>query len=462
MYLKASSWQQRYNADNIYTLRCEISDKPGMLGKIASAIGNTGAQIGDIKLAGLDADNKVRDITVYCTDKKLIDNVKSNVAKIDGVNVLEVLDDIMEIHRRGAIEVKSRINITSLTDLRMVYTPGVADVCTAIEDDPSKAWDYTGLCDRVAVVTDGTAVLGLGNIGAVPSLPVMEGKAAIFAEFTGISAIPILVDSTDPKTIIDTVKMIAPSFGAIQLEDIAAPSCFEVEDALREALDIPVFHDDQHGTATVTLAALINALKITGKKPEDCTVLMLGAGAAGIAISKILKDFGIKDIVVYDSGGAIYKGRTEKMNPYKTKLAEYTNNKGEKGDLAEGFKGKDIFIGVAQPNMVSKEMIASMADNPICFPLSNPVGEITCEEAIEAGAAVTADGRGVNNALAYPGLFRGALNVNANAITSQMQVAAAQKLADISPEGSLLPDMLDRNVHKQVADAVSAAWVANK
>ncbi len=462
MYLKGSSWQERYLANQVYTLRCRIAEKPGMVGKIAQAIGTCDVHVGTIDLVELGATDQNREILVFCKTTDQLDKVVNAVNAIQDAKVLEVVDEVAEIHRRGTIQMVSRVPIETLTDLRMVYTPGVADACLMIKEDTDQAWEMTGICDRVAIVTNGTAVLGLGAIGPLASLPVMEGKAAIFAEFTGISAVPVLIDSNDVDTIVETVVLTAGSYGAIQLEDIAAPACFEIEDKLRARLNIPVFHDDQHGTATVVLAALINALKQTGRKPQDSTVLMLGAGAAGIAISKILIDFGIKDIVVYDSAGAIYKGRTEKMNQYKEKLAEITNSNKVTCPLAQGFKDKDIFIGVAQPNMVTKDMIASMADNPIVFPLSNPVGEISKEEARQAGAAVTADGRDVNNALAYPGLFRGALDVRAESITSQMQVAAASKLAEISPEGYLLPDMLDREVHMQVAQAVAEEYQKNK
>lgn len=456
MYLDGSSWQERYFCDEIYTIQCRIVDKPGMLGKVISAIGECGGHVGDVHFAGLCEETKSRDITVFCTSEQL-KKIMSAINDIKGAEVENIVDEVFETHRHGAIETFSRMPIQSLSDLRMVYTPGVASICKKIEKDPETAWEWTGICDRVAIVTNGTAVLGLGDIGTLASLPVMEGKAAIFAEFTGISAVPVLIDSKDVDTIVETVALTAGSYGAIQLEDIAAPACFEIEDKLRERLDIPVLHDDQHGTATITLAALINALKQTNRKPEESSVIMLGAGAAGIAISKILLDFGIKDILVYDSAGAVYKGREKGMNKYKEELAEITNKDCFKGELLEGFKGRDIFIGVAQPNMVSKEMIAAMADGPIAFPLSNPVGEISREEAAEAGAAITADGRGINNALAYPGLFRGALNGRAKKITLKMQIAAAKTIAELAPEDRLLPDILDRGVHMQVAEAVEEA-----
>jgi len=340
----------------------------------------------------------------------------------------------------------------------MVYTPGVASVCREVQNSPDAAWELTGICDRVAIVTNGTAVLGLGDIGPVPSLPVMEGKASILAEFVDISAFPILIDTKDVDIFVDTVVRIAPGFGAIQLEDVAAPACFEIEEKLKAKLNIPVFHDDQHGTATIVLAALINALKKTHKKAKQCSVVMLGAGAAGIAVSQILLGFGIRDIVLYDSKGAIYRGRTENMNPYKKRLAEITNRKNQKGPLADGFVGKDIFIGVSRPNMVSKEMIASMAKDPIVLPLANPIGEISKEEAIQAGAAVAADGRDINNALAYPGIFRGALDAKAAEINLEMKLAAAKKIAELAPKNHLLPDILDKEVHKSIAQAVAEAW----
>ncbi|MCX5634743.1 MAG: NAD-dependent malic enzyme [Planctomycetota bacterium] len=456
--MKGTSWQQRYSAPEVFTLRCKILDKPGMFAKLSTALEQAGANMGEISLVGLEDEYKIREITVYLKDKKHLEKLLGIIKPIKEVSVLNVRNDVFETHRRGSIDVVSRMRIKSLTDLRMVYTPGVATVCQEIQKNPQAAWELTGICDGVAVITDGTAVLGLGDIGVLPSLPVMEGKAAIFAEFAGISAFPILIDTKDTKAFIETVALIAPSFGAIQLEDVAAPACFEIEEALKKRLNIPVFHDDQHGTAIVLLAALINALKQTNRKPQQCSVVMLGAGAAGTAISQILLGFGIGDIVVYDSTDAIYRSRTKNMNPYKQRLAEITNKKNQKGTLAEIFIGKDIFIGVSRPNTVSREMIASMAKDPIVFPLSNPVGEISKEEAFAAGAKIAGDGRDINNALAYPGIFRGALDARATDINMAMKLAAAEKLAQLAPQGCLLPDALDKEVHKEVARAVAAAW----
>ncbi len=458
MDINEISWQERYRATFIYTLRCKLEDTPGKLGELTTTIGAAGAHLGDIAIVGVEGNNKIRDISIFCSGKKHLDDVLSRIAKLSGVAIISVRDEILETHRRGTINVVSRAPILSLTDLRKVYTPGVAAVCEKVKADPVSAWDYTGIADRVAVVTNGTAVLGLGNIGVMPSLPVMEGKSSIFAEFAGISAFPILVDSEDVDVVVETVARIAGTFGAIQLEDISAPACFAIEEKLQHKLDIPVCHDDQHGTATVLLAALISALRQTGKDPKKCSALILGAGAAGFAITKMLLNFGIGDIVVYDSQGPIYRGRTKQMNPYKQQLAELTNRKNEQGTLAEGFRGKDIFIGVARPHAVCPEMIASMAKDPLVFPLSNPIGEITVDEARQAGAAIAADGRTINNALAYPGLFRGALDVRATDITPAMLIAAARKLADLAPDDKLLPSMLDHNVHRSVADAVAGAW----
>lgn len=458
MTMKHISWQERYDLPETYTFACKLVDKPAMLAHVIATISKTGAQIGDIKTVGVNDNCKFRDITICCTEKQ-VQEIKDNLSHVDGLEIMGVVDETMEVHRGGLIDILSRYKIESLTDLRMVYTPGVAKSCLEIEKNPETAWDWTGIGNRVAIVTNGTAVLGLGDIGVVPSMPVMEGKSALFSEFAGISAVPILIDSKDPDVIVDTVCHIAASFGAIQLEDISAPACFEIEDKLRERLDIPVFHDDQHGTATVTLATLINGLKRVDKKPEDCRCLILGAGAAGYAIAQILLDFGIKDVVLYDSTGAIYQGRTRKMNKYKQRLADITNKENQQCNFEEAFVGKDIFIGVAKPNMVTQEMVASMNDKAIVLPLSNPIGEITVQDALAAGAAMAADGRRINNALAFPGLFRGALDAKASSITMAMQITAAKTLSALTPEGELLPDILNKDVHVAVAKAVKDCWL---
>jgi malate dehydrogenase (oxaloacetate-decarboxylating) len=460
--LKGTSWQQRYSMKEVFTLQCRILDKPAVMAKLCDIIGKTGSFISDIKLTGAEDQYLLREVTIFSPDKEQIEKIAQQAESTGNIRILNIRNETLQTHNRGSIEVVSRMPIKSLTDLRMVYTPGVAEVCETIQKDNSKIWELTGICDRVAIVTNGTAVLGLGDIGVLGSLPVMEGKASIMAEFVNISAFPILIDSKDPDVFVETVVRIASGFGAIQMEDVAAPECFEIEEKLEKRLNIPVFHDDQHGTATIVLAALINALKLTSKQKENCSVLMLGAGAAGTAVSKILIGFGIGDIVVYDSFGPIYRGRTEKMNKYKQELAHITNKKNQKSSLADGFRDKDIFIGVSRPNMVTGQMIASMAKNPIVFPLSNPVGEISKEDAYQAGAAIAADGRDINNAQAYPGIFRGALDARATKITMAMKIAAAQRIAELSPQGQLLPDAIDRQIHRHIADAVAEAWRKDK
>ncbi|MBN1942540.1 MAG: NADP-dependent malic enzyme [Phycisphaerae bacterium] len=361
----------------------------------------------------------------------------------------------MEAHRGGACEMVAE-PIESNTDLRIVYTPGVARVCKAIQADPELAREFTNIHNTVAIVTNGTAILGLGDIGCVPGMPVMEGKSAIFYNFAQISAVPILVETHDPDEFIETVVRIAPTFGAIQVEDVKAPECFKITRELDARLPIPVMHDDQHGTGTIVLAGLYSALKMVGKKMSNVRCAISGAGASGTGITDLLQQAGVGDVVLCDSKGVVSRGR-DGLNEEKRALAERTNKDNITGALADAMKGADVFIGCSQPNIVSGDMVRSMAKKPILFPLANPVSEISRAEALAAGAAVYADGRAMNNAIAYPGIFRGAMDVRARCITFGMMMAASRALADLVPEGKLLPEMMDPATHAAVARAVAEA-----
>ncbi len=367
------------------------------------------------------------------------------------------LEDVLPLHEKGKTRMVSRCQLDSVADLRKIYTPGVAKVSELIEDNPEAAYEYTSIGDTVAVISNGTAVLGLGDVGVRASMPVMEGKAVILMEMVDISAIPLLLDSTDSDDFVQAASLFSSTFGAILLEDIAAPLCFEVEEKLKNEVDVPVFHDDQHGTAVVVLGALMKALETTGKEAADLRVVINGAGAAGWAIGRYLMNYGIDDVVLCDRCGAIYTGRDEHMNPVKRRIAEDTNAMEETGSLEGVIRGKDLFIGVSGPGLVSEQMVKSMADEPIVFALANPVPEIWPDDAVSAGAAVATDGRHLNNALGFPGLFRGALDARASNINEAMKIAASRALADLAPEGDLVPDFMDREVHRAVADAVAAA-----
>ena len=367
---------------------------------------------------------------------------------------------------KGKIEVVSRAKVDSSEALSLAYTPGVAAPCLEIQKDVNKSFALTRRWNTVAVVTDGTAVLGLGDIGPEAGMPVMEGKCVLFKEFGDVDAIPLCVRSHDVDEIVNTVRLLAGSFGGVNLEDISAPRCFEIERRLKECCDIPIFHDDQHGTAVVTAAALINALKLVGKKLDDIKVVTSGAGAAGIAIIKLLVSLGLKNVVMCDRHGAIYKGR-DNLNKEKEEMAEICNQNMEKGTLAEVLKGADVFIGVSAPGTVTEEMVQSMADKPILFPMANPVPEIMPDLAKKAGAAVVGTGRSdfpnqINNVLAFPGIFRGALDVRAKDINDEMKVAAAYAIASLVDEDKLSPDYIipnafDKRVSKAVAEAVAEA-----
>lgn len=375
----------------------------------------------------------------------------------------------MHYEKKGKIEMVSTVALNSKDDLSLAYTPGVAQPCLEIQKDVEKSYELTRRWNMCLVVTDGTAVLGLGDIGPEAGMPVMEGKCVLFKEFGGVDAFPLCIKSKDVDDIVNTIYLISGSFGGVNLEDISAPRCFEIEQKLKEKCDIPIFHDDQHGTAVITLAGLINALKLTGRKKEESRIVVNGAGAAAIAITKLLLSYGFEDITLCDRTGAIYEGRTEGMNPVKEEMAKVTNPNRKQGTLKDVIEGADIFIGVSAPNSLTQDMVRSMNADPIVFACANPVPEISPDDAAAAGAAVVATGRSdypnqINNVLAFPGIFRGTFDVRAKEINDEMKFAAALAIADIIPESELradyiVPDPLNPEVAKKVAAAVAKAAV---
>jgi malate dehydrogenase (oxaloacetate-decarboxylating) len=381
---------------------------------------------------------------------------------------LTLREEALHMHRvnKGKLESKSKVPVRNARDLSLAYSPGVAEPCKEIYDKPETVYDYTMKGNMVAVVSDGTAVLGLGNIGPEAALPVMEGKAVLFKSFAGVDAFPICLNTTDVDKIVETVKLLEPTFGGVNLEDIAAPNCFAVEERLKKETNIPVFHDDQHGTAIVTVAGLVNALKIVGKKMNEIKVVANGAGAAGIAIIKLLYSYGVRDIIMCDTKGAIYEGRPNGMNAIKDEVAKFTNRDNVEGSLADAIKGADVFIGVSVAGALTSEMVQSMNNDPIIFAMANPVPEIMPEEAKAAGAAVIGTGRSdfpnqVNNVLAFPGIFRGALDARATHINEKMKVAAVDAIASLIEESELSSDyVIPGPFDPRVAPAVAAA-VAN-
>lgn len=378
-------------------------------------------------------------------------------------------EEALHMHKvhQGKLETVSKVKVENAKDLSLAYSPGVAEPCKEIYDDKSKVYEYTMKGNMVAVVTDGTAVLGLGNIGPEASLPVMEGKAVLFKSFAGVDAFPIALNTNDVDKIVETVKLMEPTFGGVNLEDIAAPNCFIIEERLKKETNIPIFHDDQHGTAIVTVAGLVNALKLVGKKMSDIKVVANGAGAAGIAIIKLLYRYGVRDIIMCDRKGAIYDGRPTGMNPVKDEVAKYTNKNRIEGSLADVVQGADVFIGVSAEGALTEEMVRTMNDNAIIFAMANPVPEIMPELAKAAGAAVVGTGRSdfpnqVNNVLAFPGIFRGALDVHATQINEEMKMAAVQAIAELVAEDELnvdyiIPAPFDARVAPRVAAYVAKA-----
>ncbi len=449
------------------TIRVEIEDVPGMLGKVAGAIGDAGAVIGPIDLVEADG-GLVRDITVDAHDPDHWDDIVGAINAIDGAQVVDTTDRTFQIHVGGKIEQHNRSPLKTRDDLSMAYTPGVARVCTAIAEDRERAFQYTIKRNTVAVVSDGTAVLGLGDIGPEAAMPVMEGKAMLFKEFAGVDAFPICLSTKDPQEIIDTVERIAPGFGGINLEDISAPRCFEIEEALKERLDIPVFHDDQHGTAIVVLAALMNACRLTGREIGDLRVLMVGLGAAGIAVTKILLEAGVTEIIGCDSQGVLSTERADyldgSMPEIKRWFSEVSNPEKLSGGPTEAIRGTDLFIGLSGARVIEPSALATMNPDPMIFAMANPNPEVTPEEASEY-SRIIATGRSdypnqINNVLAFPGIFRGALDVRADQITEPMKMAAARAIADIVTDEELceeyfIPSVFNRDVAPAVAEAVS-------
>lgn len=450
----------------VFTIRAGWPNQVGMLGMVTSAIGEAGGNIGAIDIIEAARDRIVRDLTISARDVEHSHEIVDGVRQIPKVKVIQVADRAFQLHLGGKIEVSVKVPIRNRETLAMVYTPGVARVSLGIKDDPAAAWNLTIKKNTVAVVTDGTAVLGLGDVGPLAALPVMEGKSMLFKELAGVDAWPICLDTKDPEEIIKAVKWISPGFGGINLEDISAPRCFEIEERLRQELDIPVFHDDQHGTAVVMLAGLINALKIVNKRLEDLRVVISGVGSAGIASARLLKEVGVIDMVCCDRAGVVCRGRASDMNPAKNWIAMNTNHRGIQGTLSDAITGADFFLGVSGPGVLTLEHLKKMARDPIVFALANPVPEIMPEVAAPY-VRIMATGRSdyanqVNNALCFPGFFRGLLDTRVREINSEMKVAAAHAIASTVTQHQLhedyiIPSIFNRTVVHLVARAVAKA-----
>jgi malate dehydrogenase (oxaloacetate-decarboxylating) len=448
------------------TMRVDIQNQPGMLGKLTTTIGNAGGDIGAVDMSGAGKGTVMRDVNIRTRGLEHAQEIIKAVQKVAGVKIINISDRTFLKHLGGKIEISGKIPVKTRNDLSMAYTPGVARVCMAISRDVKKSFTLTIRRNTIAVVSDGTAVLGLGDIGPEGAMPVMEGKALIFKEFAGVDAWPICLATKDTDEIVRTVKALAPSFGGINLEDISAPRCFEIEERLKAELDIPVFHDDQHGTAVVVLAALLNSLKIVGKRMEKLKVVVAGVGASGVACSKILMTAGVRNIVGVDRIGAIYKGRKEHMNFMKDWYADHTNPSKEKGKLSDVMAGADLFLGLSGPGLITVDDLKKMAKDPIVFAMANPDPEIQPEDA-DPYVRIMATGRSdypnqINNSLVFPGIFRGALDSRASCINEEMKLAAAHAIASCVGKNELsedyiIPSMFNRKVVAAVAREVSRA-----
>lgn len=453
------------SASHSIIVRLELSNESGVLSRVTTAIGELGGNIGAIDIIHADKTIIVRDITIDTTSPQHADEICKKLDALKDVRLVNVSDRTFLIHLGGKIEIRSKTPITNRDELSMAYTPGVARVCLAIHEMPEKAYNLTIKHNTVAVVTDGTAVLGLGDIGPLAAMPVMEGKAMLFKDFGGVDAFPICLDTKDVDQIVATVKAIAPGFGGINLEDISSPRCFEIENRLKKELSIPVFHDDQHGTAVVLAAAFINALRLVKKKAADLTVVLNGVGAAGVACTHMLQLLGVKNIIGCDRKGAIHKGRTD-LDSVKRDYAEHTNPLNRVGSLHEVIKGADVFVGLSSSNLLTVDDLKNMHSDPIVIAMANPDPEILPEIALPY-VAIMATGRSdypnqINNVLAFPGIFRGALDCRATDINEQMKIAAAYAIANTIPEEALssdyiVPSVFDTTVVTAVAEAVKQA-----
>ena len=455
-------------------IRASLPSRAGAFGQVATAIGNTGAILGAIDLVKVEKGMKVREITVSCVDAAHGERVVDAVREIDGVTVESVVDRTFQIHQGGKIHVSGNIPVKTRDDLSMAYTPGVARICNAIHEDVERAWSLTVKGNMIAVVSDGTAVLGLGDIGPEAAIPVMEGKAMLFKEFAGVDAFPLCLDTTDVDEIVGIVRALAPTFGGINLEDISAPRCFEIERRLRAELDIPVFHDDQHGTAIVVLAALLNALRVVGKRVQDARIVVTGAGAAGTACANIILAEGATNVVVCDIKGPLYSGRPD-LDPERAALAERTNPGREQGTADELLANADVYLGLSAPGAVSAAAVRTMASGAVVFAMANPTPEVQPED-VSDHVRIMATGRSdypnqINNVLAFPGVFRGALDVRATTINEEMKLAAARAIAAIVSDDELdadyiIPSPFNRDVAPavaaQVAEAAERSGVARR
>jgi len=448
------------SASYSFTVRMGILNRPGMLGRVTSVIGKAGGDIGAVDLVEMTGDRVFRDMTIKARDSEHGQRIIDKLRKLPVVKISNISDRTFLMHLGGKIEVRSKVPIRTRDDLSMAYTPGVARVSLAIKEDPQRAFSLTIKQNSVAVVTDGTAVLGLGDIGPLAAMPVMEGKAMLFKELAGVDAFPICLDTKDPDKIVETVKLIAPAFGGVNLEDISAPRCFEIEARLRKELYVPVFHDDQHGTAVVVVAALLNALKIVRKDPRRLKVTVCGVGAAGTAVIKMLMTLGVRQIIGVDEHGTIHRGRTVGMDFMKTWVSEATNPQNVKGKMPEALKDADVFIGLSVPGVLALRDVKRMARDRIVFAMANPVPEIQPEQA-ERHVRVMATGRSdypnqINNVLCFPGFFRGLLDIRARLVNDEMKLAAAHAIASCVGKSELGPEYIIPSVfNKQVAPAVA-------